>query len=309
MIPLHGPSRTPASPATSPHAALVVAVTIAVAALCLAACGSPALAPNPGAGPGPTPAPTTTDTVFRDEFDGPAGATYDHAKWSADTAGGGFGNQELEFYTTDTSNVALDGQGHLVITARAEPPTTTKQCWYGRCRYTSARLKTQGGFTRTFGRFEARIRIPRGQGVWPAFWMLGANIDKVGWPGCGEVDVMENIGREPTVVHGTVHGPGYSGGNGIGRPFTQPGGAAFADDFHVYAVEWRAGEIRWFVDGTEYFRLTPSDIPSGTSWVFDHDFFLIMNFAVGGGWPGSPDATTTFPQQMVVDYVRVYRIQ
>lgn len=291
------------------RASLIACVSIAALAAMAACGGSAALAPKPNPEPTPTPnpPPVTPDTVFRDEFDGPAGATFDHAKWTADLGGGGFGNQELEYYTTDTSNVALDGKGHLVITARAEPETTTKQCWYGRCRYTSTRLKTQGLFGQLYGRFEARIKIPRGQGVWPAFWMLGTNIDKDGWPKCGEIDVMENIGKEPSTVHGTVHGPGYSGGNGIGRAFAlQPG--AFADDFHVYAVEWRPGDIRWFMDGTEYFHLTSNDIPSGTSWVFDHDFFIIMNFAVGGGWPGSPDATTTFPQQMVVDYVRVIKI-
>ena len=179
-------------------------------------------------------------------------------------------------------------------------------CWYGPCRYTSARLKTQGRFAQAYGRFAARIRIPRGQGLWPAFWMLGDNIASVGWPGSGEIDVMENIGREPRVVHGTMHGPGYSGANGIGGPDTLPQGA-FADTFHVYAVEWSPGEIRWMVDDTTYFRTTPGSLPPGTRWVYDHPFFLLLNVAVGGGWPGDPDTTTTFPQQMVVDWVRVYR--
>ncbi|HEX9107957.1 MAG TPA: glycoside hydrolase family 16 protein [Longimicrobiales bacterium] len=299
---------SPCVPTPMRCARLILAVG---AALSLVACGGGAtLAPDPKPKPDTTipPATTKVDTVFRDEFDGPAGATFDHAKWGADvgTGGNGWGNHELEFYTTDTSNVALDGQGHLVITARAEPQTTTNQCWYGRCRYTSTRLKTQGKFSQMFGRFEARIKIPRGQGVWPAFWMLGADIDQVGWPTCGEIDVMENIGKEPAIVHGTVHGPGYSGGKGIGRAFTIQAGN-YADDFHVYAVEWKPGDIRWFVDGTEYFHLTSNDIPSGTTWAFAHPFFILMNFAVGGDWPGSPDSTTTFPQQMVVDYVRVIR--
>jgi beta-glucanase (GH16 family) len=244
--------------------------------------------------------------MWQDEFDGPAGATFDHMKWGADTGGSGFGNRELEFYTTDTANVALDGQGHLIITAREEPQTTTNSCWYGRCRYTSARLKTQGGFTQAYGRFEARIQVPRGQGVWPAFWLLGADIGSVGWPQSGEIDVMENIGREPAVVHGTVHGPGYSGANGIGRAYTLPAGA-FADDFHVYAIEWTPGYIRWLVDEHEYHRVTPANLPLGTRWVFDHPFFLLLNFAVGGDWPGAPDASTSFPQRLVVDYVRVYQ--
>lgn len=256
--------------------------------------------------------PTTRDTsaawtlTWSDEFDGPAGASFARTKWVADTGGQGWGNQEREFYTTRGENIALDGNGHLVITAEAEPSTSTYSCWYGHCRYTSARIRTEGLFAQAYGRFDARIRIPRGQGMWPAFWMLGDNIGSVGWPSSGEIDVMENIGREPAVVHGTMHGPGYSGASGIGGPDTLPTGA-FADDFHVYSVEWSPGEIRWFVDDTPYFRTTPASLPSGAAWVYDHPFFLILNMAVGGGWPGDPDATTTFPQQMVVDYVRVYR--
>jgi beta-glucanase (GH16 family) len=156
-----------------------------------------------------------------------------------------------------------------------------------------------------YGRFEARIRIPRGQGLWPAFWMLGANIGSVGWPQCGEIDIMENIGREPAIVHGTAHGPGYSGGNGIGAPDTLSQGA-FADDFHVYAVSWQPQEVVWSVDGHVYHRLTPANLPAGTQWVYNQPFFLLLNVAVGGSWPGDPDSTTTFPQHMVVDYVRVY---
>jgi beta-glucanase (GH16 family) len=136
--------------------------------------------------------------------------------------------------------------------------------------------------------------------------MLGTNIDSVGWPKSGEIDVMENIGREPAMVHGTVHGPGYSGGSGIGSSYTLASGA-FADDFHVFAVEWTPGLIRWLVDEREYRRTTPADLPAGTTWVYDHPFFLLLNLAVGGAWPGDPDATSTYPQQMVVDYVRVYR--
>jgi beta-glucanase (GH16 family) len=248
-----------------------------------------------------------TGLVWQDEFDGPAGTSFDRTKWAADVGGDGFGNQEREFYTTRPENVALDGDGHLVITARAEPASSTDQCWYGKCQYTSARLKTVGLFSRTYGRFEARIRIPRGQGIWPAFWMLGDDIGTVGWPTSGEIDIMENIGREPAVVHGTLHGPGYSGAGGIGRADTLSSGA-YADDFHIYAVEWQPNEIRWYVDGRQYHRMTPSNIPSGTRWVFEHPFFLLLNLAVGGGWPGDPDASSTFPQQMIVDYVRVYTL-
>jgi beta-glucanase (GH16 family) len=242
--------------------------------------------------------------VWSDEFTGPAGSSFDRQKWVADTGGGGWGNQEREFYTTRTDNIALDGDGDLIITARSEP-TSRYSCWYGPCRYTSARIKTTGLFSQAYGRFEARIRIPRGQGLWPAFWMLGDNIDKVGWPRSGEIDIMENIGREPNIVHGTMHGPGYSGAGGIGGPYSLTSGA-FADAFHLYAVEWAPGSIRWFVDSVAYFQTTPASIPAGSSWVYDHPFFLLLNVAVGGGWPTDPDATTTFPQTMLVDFVRVY---
>jgi len=254
---------------------------------------------NGGGGP---PAWTLT---WQDEFDGAAGASFDSTKWAADTGGHGWGNQEREFYTTRAENVSLDGDGHLVITARAESPAAGYQCWYGACLYTSTRLKTTDRFEQAYGRFEARLRIPRGQGLWPAFWMLGADIGSVGWPQCGEIDIMENIGREPNAVHGTMHGPGYSGANGIGGTAQAPG--PLADDFHVFAVEWEPGSVRWFVDGRAYFQATAASLPAGARWVFDHPFFLLLNVAVGGNWPGDPDAGTTFPQQMVVDYVRVYQ--
>jgi beta-glucanase (GH16 family) len=243
--------------------------------------------------------------AWSDEFDGPAGARVDTAKWVADTGGHGWGNQERQSYTFH-ENAALDGDGHLVITAREVPANSSRSCWYGACGYTSARLKTKGKFEQTYGRFEARIRVPRGQGIWPAFWMLGNDIDTVGWPKSGEIDVMENIGREPRIVHGTMHGPGYSGGSSIGGAYTLASGT-FADDYHVFAVEWMRGEIRWFVDGNEYHRTTPASLPAGAAWPFEHPFFMLLNVAVGGAWPGDPDGSTVFPQQMLVDYVRVYR--
>jgi beta-glucanase (GH16 family) len=149
--------------------------------------------------------------------------------------------------------------------------------------------------------------VPSGQGIWPAFWMLGNDIGAVSWPACGEIDIMENIGREPTTVHGTVHGPGYSGAAGIGAAYGLPDGAPFADDFHVFAIEWEPQAIRWYVDGALYHTLTPAALPAGARWAFDHPFFMLLNVAVGGNWPGNPDATTVFPQRMLVDYVRVYR--
>ena len=244
--------------------------------------------------------------MWSDEFNGPSGSAVDATKWVAETGGQGWGNQEREYYTAGTANASLDGDGRLAITARAEPANSPLSCWYGACRYTSARLITKSRFEPTYGRFEARIKIPRGQGIWPAFWMLGANIDGVGWPRCGEIDIMENIGREPNMVHGTMHGPGYSGGGGIGASY-QLSTESFADGYHVFAVEWTEGQIRWLVDDKEYNRTTTGSVPVGGSWVFDHPFFILLNVAVGGVWPGDPDGSTVFPQQMLVDYVRVYK--
>jgi beta-glucanase (GH16 family) len=251
-------------------------------------------------------APQNWTLAWSDEFDGPAGAGIDASKWVAEIGGHGWGNEERQYYTARPENVSLDGNGHLVITARAEPQDSPYQCWYGTCRYTSARLKTKGLYEPMYGRIEARIRIPRTQGIWPAFWMLGNNIDQVGWPQSGEIDVMENIGREPSTVHGTIHGPGYSGGKGIGSAHSLATGS-YADDYHVFALEWSPNDIRWFVDDTQYHRTTPADLPSGATWVFDHPFFILLNVAVGGTWPGDPDASTVLPQPMRIDYVRVYR--
>jgi beta-glucanase (GH16 family) len=245
--------------------------------------------------------------VWGDEFGGPRGGAVDAGKWVVETGGEGWGNNELEYYTLGADNAATDGEGHLVINAVREEPSPKYRCWYGPCRYTSARLKTRGKFEQAYGRFEARLKIPRGQGVWPAFWLLGADIDTAHWPHCGEIDIMENIGREPSLVHGTIHGPGYSGDKGLGASYALPGGAAFADDYHLYAVEWEPKEIRWYVDNRLYETKRPSDLPPGAKWVYDHPFFIILNLAIGGKWPGDPDSTTAFPQRMSVDYVRVYR--
>ena len=238
--------------------------------------------------------------VWSDEF---SGHKLEGNKWVPEIGGGKWGNQELEYYTSRPKNLSLR-RGNLVITARREnltaPDHTT---WH----YTSARLKTLGKFTQTYGRFEARIKIPFGQGIWPAFWMLGEDIHKAGWPDCGEIDVMENIGKEPTLVHGTIHGPGYSGGEGIGTAHSLPAAKRFADDFHVFAVEWEPQAIRFYVDDALYATRTPAELPAGKKWVFDHPFFLLLNLAVGGDWPGNPDASTVFPQTMLVDYVRVYK--
>jgi beta-glucanase (GH16 family) len=250
----------------------------------------------------PQPAPPAWKLLWSDEFNGPNGSAVDPSKWVTETGGGGWGNDELEYYTNRLEN-AYQQDGNLVIKVLQEkyigPGDATRN-------YTSARLKTLGKFSQTYGRFEARIKIPRGQGIWPAFWMLGDDIDKPGWPDCGEIDVMENIGKEPALVHGTIHGPGYSGDHGIGAPYALPADQRFADDFHIFAVEWEPAAIRFYVDDHLYTTRTPADLPKGTKWVYDHPFFLLLNVAVGGNWPGSPDASTVFPQTMLVDYVRVY---
>jgi beta-glucanase (GH16 family) len=245
------------------------------------------------------------ELLWGDEFDGPAGAAINPDNWNCEVGGSGWGNNEREYYTPGTANVSLDGEGSMVITARQENPDN-QECWYGKCTHTSARCTTEGKVEFTYGRVEARIRVPYGQGIWPAFWMLGANFKDVGWPGSGEIDIMENIGKEPKTVHGTVHGPSYSGGSGIGKAYDSPNN--FADDYHVYAVDWDTDAIRWYVDGNLYFTFTPADLGK-RRWVFDHDFFILLNVAVGGQWPGDPDKTTVFPQTMKVDYVRVYQLK
>ncbi len=237
--------------------------------------------------------------VWSDEFNAARRTPPDPAKWVYDLGGGGWGNNELEVYTDKPHNVAQDGAGHLVI--RALKSNSGK--------YTSARIKTQGKYTVQYGKIAARMKIPHGQGIWPAFWMLGEDIKTVDWPACGEIDVMENIGKEPSIVHGTIHGPGYSGGNGIGHSATLANGAPLSENFHVYAVEWSSDSITFLLDDKAYATVTPRDLPPGTHWVYNHPFFLLLNLAIGGNWPGNPDGTTQFPQQLVVDWVRVWQKQ
>jgi beta-glucanase (GH16 family) len=232
--------------------------------------------------------------VWSDEFAQADGSSPDSAKWGYETGGGGWGNNELEYYTTRTNNVRIEN-GQLVIEAKQEN--------FSGSSYTSARLLTKNKWSWTYGRMEARIKVPRTQGIWPAFWMLGTNITTTPWPGCGEIDIMENIGREPKKVYGTIHGPGYSGGSGVGGSYTSV--PDLADDFHLYAIEWDTNVIRWYIDNTQYFSATPANIGTNT-WVFDRAQFFLLNVAVGGNWPGNPDGTSVFPQKMLVDYVHVY---
>lgn len=238
--------------------------------------------------------------VWEDNFDGSAGKAPDASKWVYDLGIGpgndGWGNQELQYYTNRPENVALDGTGNLAITARRES--------YAGRGFTSARLNTKGVFAQAYGRFEARIKLPWGPGIWPAFWMLGANIDQVTWPQCGEIDIMEYRGQEPNLIYGSVHGPGYSGGAAITKSygFTND---RFDVDFHVFAVEWGEDFIDYYVDEVLYQRLTPEDTPG--EWVYKQPFFIIMNIAVGGNFVGFPTSQTPFPQTMLVDYVKVYK--
>jgi beta-glucanase (GH16 family) len=251
----------------------------------------------------------TLRLVWNDEFEGPGGSPPDPGKWGYDLGGAGWGNQEYQYYTDHRQNAAQDGTGHLVITARETNgrERASLQCWYGPARYTSARLLTRGKFSFAHGVVEARIRLPFGPGIWPALWMLGEDFGRVSWPHCGEIDIMENIGREPGIVHGTIHGPGYCGGEGIGGSFILPGEGAFSDDFHLFAAEWLPGLIRWYADGQQYFEVRRERIPPNAPWPFEQPFFLLVNLAVGGFWPGDPDETTVFPQSLLVDYIRVFQ--
>ncbi|MFE2884398.1 ricin-type beta-trefoil lectin domain protein [Streptomyces sp. NPDC059272] len=272
---------------------------------CLFAALSAALVASAAIGPARAASSSAAQAdavTFSDTFDGAAGSAVNSSKWTQET-GDNVNNHEREYYTSGTNNAALDGQGHLVITAKKENPANY-QCWYGTCQYTSARMNTSGKFSAQYGHVEARMKIPRGQGMWPAFWMLGTDIGSVGWPNSGEIDVMENVGFEPSTVHGTIHGPGYSGANGIGAGYTLPNGQAFADAFHTFAVDWAPNSIKWSVDGVVYETRTPADV-GGNTWAFNKPFFLILNLAVGGDWPGDPNSATAFPAQLVVDSVSV----
>jgi beta-glucanase (GH16 family) len=249
------------------------------------------------------PVPPSYKLAWSDEFNGADGTPPDPSNWAYDIGGNGWGNKELEYYTNRPENAQIKG-GNLVITAQKEAYTGAEGVTRN---YTSARLKTQGLFSQAYGRFEARIKIPAGQGIWPAFWLLGNDIATFGWPKCGEIDMMENIGKEPDIVHGSLHGPSTKGSTSdFTERFILPAGLRFANDFHVYAVEWEPGTVRFYVDATLYATRTQSQWPAGGTWAFDHPFFILLNVAVGGDWPGPPDATTVFPQQMLVDYVRVY---
>ncbi len=231
---------------------------------------------------------------WQDEFDGDA---LDLGCWTHEIGNSGWGNNESQYYTDEDANSFIEN-GNLVIEARKEQ--------YNGADYTSARLITQDKKLFTHGRVDIRAILPEGQGIWPALWMLGTNIDEIGWPACGEIDIMELIGHEPGTTHGTAHwGPQGQGFSTFkGESYKLPTNEKFSDEYHVFSIIWEPGQITWYVDDNEFFSLSQSDV--NVNYPFDQDFFFIFNIAVGGNWPGYPDATTQFPQQMVVDYIRVF---
>lgn len=266
---------------------------------------------------------TKFNLVLEDNFDVNGAPNPDI--WTFDVGRGplndGWGNKELQYYTNRPENAVVQN-GYLIMTAKQEA--------FQGAAYTSARLKTRNLFEQQYGRFEARIKLPQGKGVFPAFWMLGSNycqaaaFDAEGnvfcdttspdyeegnvlWPQSGEIDIMEYLGNKPTEVFGTMHGPGFSGGQSISKKYTLPG-ARFDNDFHVFGVEWTENHINWYVDNVLYNQITKKQVEAkGGEWVFDNSFFMLLNVAVGGNLPGSPDNSTAFPQRMIVDYIKVYQ--
>jgi beta-glucanase (GH16 family) len=241
---------------------------------------------------------TMNNLVWEDDFNNVG--SVDATKWSFDIGKGsnGWGNNELQYYTNRSENVQVkDGMLHI---------TAFKESYLGSA-YTSGRILTKEIYDQKYGRFEARIKLPWGKGLWPAFWLLGSDIDTVGWPNCGEIDVMEYVGQAPTVTHGSIHGPNYFGGDAITKSYTLLNDR-FDTDFHVFGIEWGENYINYYVDDVLYNQITPNDLPEGSKWVFnDRSFFIILNLAVGGSFVGAPNSETQFPQTMIVDYVKVYK--
>ena len=242
---------------------------------------------------------TFTNLTFEDNFD--TDGLIDETSWSYELGDGtdnglspGWGNNELQYYTARPENIKVEG-GMLHITA-------LKESFQG-AAYTSARISTKGKVEQQYGRFEARMQLPWGQGLWPAFWLLGSDIDEVSWPQCGEIDIMEYRGQAPSTLIGTVHGPGYSGGLAVSKEYNLSAGR-FDTGFHIFGIEWGPDYINFYVDDVLYNQITPEDVEG--EWVFDHPFFIILNVAVGGNFVGPPSASTVFPQTMLVDYVRLY---
>ncbi|MFN8669207.1 MAG: glycoside hydrolase family 16 protein [Gemmatimonadaceae bacterium] len=262
------------------------------------------------AAPSLRPTSRVARLVWSDEFDGPTGARPDSTRWRYEIGDGcaagncGWGNNEKELYTSDAANASLTGSGMLAITARVAAGGTS--CYYGPCRYTSAKITTKGKYEPAFGRVEARIKLPRGQGLWPAFWMLGSGFPATPWPASGEIDIMEFRGSRPFEMSSAMHGPGYSGDK---TPFVHRHGGdgwSFVDGFHTYAAEWEPGQMRFYVDDALHYTVNRSATATLGDWAFDHSFYIILNLAIGGGFDGDPASDAIFPATMLVDYVRVF---
>ncbi|MFD5224604.1 family 16 glycosylhydrolase [Microbacterium sp. NPDC058342] len=279
----------------------------AAAAAVLAAAGSGAVAAVSSAhAPAATEASASSSPFWADDFDGAAGTRPDSAHWNTEVGNRdqeGWWNNELQYYTADAANSAVNGSGQLIISAREATAGQHLPCYpSGSCEYTSARLTTEGNVSLTYGRADIRAKIPTGQGLLPAIWMLGNNGQI--WPAQGEIDIVEVVGGEPNTAYGTLHGPTYYNENGIGGTYDL--GAAASSAWHVYSVIKQPEKITWLVDDEPYFELTPNDLPSTQDWVFEQDMHLLLNVAVGGDWPGDPDASTSFPAEMRIDYVHLY---
>ena len=281
-----------------------------ILAAAVVATGCADSAPSNSGGTGSTQPSTPLEwaQIWSDEFDGPAGSAVDATKWTNDVGDGcaqrlcGYGNNELEYYSTDPSNISLNGQGQLVIVGKTADGLT---CYYGACRYTSAKITTKGKLiVSPAGKVEARIKLPAGQGLWPAFWMLGSTCPETPWPACGEIDIMENKGSQPTTTSSALHGPGYSGATPFAHSQTFVSGTT--SDYHIYTVEWDSTYVAWLVDGVLHYSVAISDLVAYGPSVLDKTFIVILNLAIGGHFDGDPLSDSIFPATMMVDYVRVF---
>ena len=240
------------------------------------------------------------DLTFTDEFTGSAGAFPDAAKWNIEVNGNP-PNSEAQAYVKNARNVSLNGAGQLELTALHEPS--------GSKQYTSGKVNSNGKFKQTYGRWEARIKLPEGTGFWPAFWMLGTNNGCGGWPSCGEIDIIENRGRQAMVSSSAMHGPGYSGNTPLAHSYNLPTGTnSFFADYHVFSCEWDDTSVKFFVDTTLHYTVKKTDVQRYGNWVYNHDFYAILNLAVGGQFDGMKlPAVSAFPARVTVDYVHVYK--
>ena len=257
-----------------------------------------------------TPPPIQWTQTWSDEFDGPAGAPVDASKWTNDIGDGcdqrlcGWGNNEKEYYSADAANISTNGQGELVIVGNVAPAGLT--CYYGPCRYTSAKITTRGKLVVSpVGRLEARIKLSSGQGLWPAFWMLGSTCPQEPWPNCGEIDIMENKGSQSTTTSSALHGPGYSGATPFAHAQTFP--SSTITEFHTYSMQWDLSSVTWLVDGVVHYSVGRDQIQSYGPSVLGKSFIVILNLAIGGHFDGDPLSDSIFPATMVVDYVRVFQ--